>query len=79
MCETKTYYDSQERPRSLSAMIRVEPEWAANRIRAGEDAEAKLTKIREAVEKCRKASPVELQLALVQMLRSRRATKERGL
>ena len=33
---SKQYYDVDGNERTLSEMVRLEPEWAANRIRVGE-------------------------------------------
>ena len=44
MCKTKTYYDVEGNERTLDQMVKHEPAWAANRIRAGEKAIERLNK-----------------------------------
>ena len=45
----KVYYDINGDRKSILQMVRADPEWAANRIQAGEDAIDKLNATRTAL------------------------------
>jgi predicted RNase H-like nuclease (RuvC/YqgF family) len=50
----RNYFDSDDNPRTLNEMVKLEPGWAANRIREGEKAIAALRDLTAEVERLKK-------------------------
>jgi hypothetical protein len=46
MNTAKIYKDTENNDRTISQMVKLEPEWAASRIQAGEDALAVIERIK---------------------------------
>lgn len=49
MNTSKIYYDSEDNECSIMQMVKREPQWAANRVQAGEDAIARLADMEETI------------------------------